>query len=192
MAWKPLVPADAARLLRGYDRPWWVGGGWALDLFLDRATRSHDDLDVVVLRQDQEVVRRHFADWELHVAHRGALTPWNGVRLELPLHGLWARRDARGPWEVELLLMESDGVRWLFRRDPRISLPLERVGLRRNGVPFLAPEIPLLYKAKHPRERDEADFRAVLPELPPDRRAWLRAALASQEPAHPWLAALAG
>jgi len=188
--WKPLVPADAARLMRGYERPWWVGGGWALDLFLGRTTRPHGDLDVVVLRDDQEWLRRHFADWDVHVAHQGSLTPWHGERLELPLHGLWARTDRDGPWELELLLMESDSERWLFRRDPRIALPLERVGLRGREIPYLAPEIPLLYKSKDPRDHDEADFAAVLPELPPDRRAWLHAAIESQEPSHPWLAEL--
>ncbi len=192
MTWKPLVPADAARLLRGYERPWWVGGGWALDLFLGRTTRPHADLDVVVLRDDQERLRRHFADWELHVAHGGTLTPWQGERLELPLHCLWARVDADAPWELELLLMESDGERWVFRRDPRITLPLERAGLRRREIPYLAPEIPLLYKSKDSREHDEADFAAVLPELPSDRRAWLHAAVATQDPSHPWLAALGG
>ncbi len=190
MEWKPLVPVDAVRLMRGYERPWWVGGGWALDLFLGRTTRPHGDLDVVVLRNDQGRLRQHFADWDVHVAHQGSLTPWCGERLELPLHGLWARADPDGPWELEFLLMESDGERWLFRRDPRIALPLERAGLRRREIPYLAPEIPLLYKSKDPRDHDEADFAAVLPELPPDRRGWLRAAIESQEPSHPWLAEL--
>jgi len=93
--WKPLVPADAARLMRGYEGLWWVGGGWAFDLFLNRTTRAHDDLDVVVLRDDQERMRQHLADWDIQVAHGGGLTPWHGERLELPLHGLWARPDRR-------------------------------------------------------------------------------------------------
>ena len=192
MEWKPLVPADAARLMRGYEGLWWVGGGWAFDLFLNRTTRAHDDLDVVVLRDDQERMRQHLADWDIQVAHGGGLTPWHGERLELPLHGLWARPDRKAPWELELLLMESDGERWLFRGDPRITLPLEQVGLRRGNIPYLAPEIPLLYKSKEPRDRDEADFVAVLPELAPQRRAWLRAAIESQDPSHPWVQVLVG
>ena len=192
MKWRPLTPDDAVRLMRGYERPWWIGGGWALDLFLDRSTRTHADLDVVVLRDDQDRLREHLVGWDLQIAHLGSLTPWRGDRLELPLHGLWGRADAAGPWEIEFLLMESDGERWLFRRDPRTTLPLADAGLRREGVPYLVPEIPLLYKSKEPRDRDETDFAAVLPQLTPDRRAWLRAAIASQDPSHPWLAALDG
>jgi hypothetical protein len=41
-----------------------------------------------------------------------------------------------------------------------------------------------------PRAHDEADFAAVAPLLPAERRAWLRDALALQDRAHPWLEAL--
>jgi len=185
--WRVLQPEDVAALLRGYARRWWIAGGWALDLFLGRQTREHADLDVVVLRDDQEALRAHFRDWELHVAHDGVLEPWDGARLELPRHGLWARRAADAPWELDLLLMETREGEWVYRRDPAIALPLERAGLVRGGIPFLAPELPLLYKSKAPRAHDEDDFAAVLPLLDDVRREWLRGAIASQDPGHPWL-----
>ncbi len=158
-AWTRLEPRDAAALMVGYTRPWWVGGGGAIDLFLGRQTREHADVDVTVLREDQEHVRRHLARWDLHVAHEGTLAPWRDERLELPVHTIWARRGDDAPWELELLLMETANGRWVFRRDPGITLPLDRIGLERDGIPYLAPEIPLLYKAKEPREQDEADLR---------------------------------
>jgi hypothetical protein len=190
MEWRRVSPHEAARLMLGYPRPWWIGGGWAIDLFLGRETREHGDVDVVVFRSDQAEAWRHFAGWDLSVAHEGRLTPWDGGRLELPVHTVWARPARDALWELELFLMESDGSRWQFRRDPRVVLDLERVGLERDGVPCLAPEIALLYKAKMPRAHDEADFAAVAPLLPAERRAWLRDALALQDRAHPWLEAL--
>lgn len=187
MEWRPLTPADAAGLMRGYERRWWVGGGWAIDLFLGRTTRPHDDVDVVVPRDEQQLVHAHFAGWDLQTAHEGRLTPWHGERLELPIHVIWCRPDPCSPWHLELLLMEVATGRWRFRRDPRITLELDRIGLVRDGIPYLAPEIPLLYKSKEPRERDEADLAAVLGELPEARRAWLAGALRLHDPAHPWL-----
>jgi hypothetical protein len=68
-AWRALEPSDAVELMRGYDRPWWVGGGWALDLFVDRRTRVNDVVDVVVRRRDQAAFRTHFNGWDLQVAH---------------------------------------------------------------------------------------------------------------------------
>jgi hypothetical protein len=58
-AWEPLHPADLAGLLARLRTPWWVCGGWAFDLFLNRETRRHDDLDVAVLRGDQPALFRY-------------------------------------------------------------------------------------------------------------------------------------
>ena len=56
-----------------------------------------------------------------------------------------------------------------------------------EGIPYLAPEIQLLYKAKGLRPKDEADFRQTLPVLSWERRTWLREALLQAHPQHPWL-----
>jgi hypothetical protein len=188
----PLDPAEVAGVLAGFDRPWWIAGGVGLDLWLGRATRAHGDVDVVVLRRDQIVLRQYLADWDLHyVTAAHTLEPWDGARLELPVHEIWGRRAPPGPWQVEFLLNEAEDDRWLYRRDPSVSLALDRAGAD-CGVPVLAPEIVLLYKAKEPRDRDEADFSVVAPELGPEQRSWLRAAIAGGHPAHPWLARLDG
>ncbi|MCI2430831.1 hypothetical protein LM602_02325 [Candidatus Acetothermia bacterium] len=57
-------------------------------------------------------------------------------------------------------------------------------------MPFLGPEIVLLYKAKHLRAHDQADFDHVHTTLSSERRHWLRQALAKCHPGHPWLAKL--
>ena len=33
----------------------------------------------------------------------------------------------------------------------------------RDGIPYLAPELVLLFKAKHPRQKDQADFDSYGP-----------------------------
>ena len=58
-----------------------------------------------------------------------------------------------------------------------------------DGIPYQRPEIALLFKAKHTREKDQADFDAVLPLLDPDARAWLADALELVHPGHPWIEA---
>ena len=90
--------------------------------------------------------------------------------------------------EIELLLDESADGFWVFRRQPDIRLPLEMT-VRRNsaGLPFLSPEIQLLYKAKDPRPRDQADFDHIAPRLDRGARAWLRDALARMDPGHAWV-----
>ncbi|GHO61437.1 hypothetical protein KSC_003290 [Ktedonobacter sp. SOSP1-52] len=64
------------------------------------------------------------------------------------------------------MVVDTSDDQWLFRRDPRIRRPLAIVGHRTNdGIPYLAPEIQLLYKAKALRPKDEADFARILPAL---------------------------
>ena len=50
----------------------------------------------------------------------------------------------------------------------------------------------LLFKAKAPRPKDEADLEAALPLLDATQRTWLRHALNLAEPASPWRSRLTG
>jgi hypothetical protein len=64
------------------------------------------------------------------------------------------------------MLDEAEGTQWVSRRAPQIRLPIERVGrTATTGIPYLAPEVQLFYKAKATRDKDEVDFDAVLPLL---------------------------
>lgn len=187
----PEAVADLPAILAGFDRPWWVAGGWAIDLFVGGAGRAHEDVEIAVLFDDQDALRAALAGWELHVAHDGRLTPWPpGDRLALPRHQLWARRADDAPWSLEILFERSDGDDWVFRRDERIRRPLSALGTVAGGLPVVAPEVQLLFKAKSPRPRDEHDFRIARPLLSEDAATWLREALALVEPGHPWLAHL--
>ena len=56
-----------------------------------------------------------------------------------------------------------------------------------DGIPYLRPEIVLLTKAKHEREKDEADLAATLPTLDGRARAWLTDAIGLVHPGHRWL-----
>ena len=115
----------AGDALAGYDRPWWIAGGWAIDLFVGARPRHHDDVDVVVLRRDQQKLAAHLEDWDIQVVvHPGGLRPWRGELLEPPVHELRARRSPDDAWTCELLLDEADGDRWVFRRDARVTFPL--------------------------------------------------------------------
>ena len=61
------------------------------------------------------------------------------------------------------MIAETIDDQWLFRRDARLCRPLSTIGRQtEDGLPYLAPEIQLLYKAKAPRPKDEADFARVL------------------------------
>jgi hypothetical protein len=60
-----------------------------------------------------------------------------------------------------------------------------------TSIPFVIPEVALLFKAKGLRAKDDTDFQRVLPALDEIRRPRLSAWLVCVHPGHPWLAALA-
>jgi hypothetical protein len=183
---------DLARTLDGAAFPWWVAGGWALDVFLGAPIRHRKDLDVAVLRRDQAALRTHLRGWDLHVAVAGTLEPWApDRRLEPPLHEIWARPAQSETWRYEFLLNESSDSQWVFRRDRRIVRDLDvLLASRRADVPFLPPELVLLFKSNDPRPTDEVDFRAVLSRLSRQARTWLGEAIALTHRGHPWVRAL--
>jgi Aminoglycoside-2''-adenylyltransferase len=189
-AWEPLRPKAVAGLLAGFAKPWWICGGWALDLFLDRETRSHDDLDVAILRCDQPDLYRYLEGWHLRYATpEHTLERWNGRRLAPPIHGIWARRSGNplAPWTCEFLLNESACDEWVFREDNAVTRPLEEIGAKSDGIPFLRPEIVLLYKATERTPKNDVDFAAVRPRLAREDRLWLCEALETRETDHPWI-----
>src|SRR4029077_17868918 len=118
LRWEALGLEAVASLMEGFPRPWWIAAGHAVELHVGRPVRSHEDVDVLFLRDDQDAVRRHLRGWDVQVAHRGKLEPWpDGTPIELPRSNLWARRDPDGPWQLQLMLAEHDGEMWWFRRD---------------------------------------------------------------------------
>jgi hypothetical protein len=178
-----------ASLFSGLQCQWFVCGGWAIDLFLNRVTRSHKDVDIAIARDDQFKVRDYLRrrGWNLEKALDGALIPWvDGERLALPVHTVWCRNDKYDPDFIELLLNEIDGDQFRFRRDQSITLARERMFFKSSsGLPVLVPEIVLLYKSNCPGEY-EADFQNTVNSLAEGSRVWLKAALNKLFAQHPW------
>lgn len=80
---------------------------------------------------------------------------------------------------------------WICRRDETIRLPYAEI-IRHtvDRIPYLIPELVLLFKAKHVRPKDQADFDGVLPLLTRTQRETLSRLLTRIHPGHTWLAAL--
>jgi hypothetical protein len=189
--WDPLDPAGLAELMRGFERPWWIVGGWSIEAFTG-APREHEDVDLSLLACDVPAFRAHLGD---------AWTPWsNGGGTLRPLSDrfpepfdaesqIWLRRDASSPWEVDLpITPDRDGL-WTSKRWSSHVAPVDDVTwVAGDGIRYLRPEITLHFKARFQRPKDEQDLEVAWPLLSEDRRAWLIEAIAAtEEPDHPWL-----
>ena len=187
--WLPLTPREAAKLLGDLPVPWWIAGGWAIDLFLGRQTRPHADTDTTLLRGTEPSLRACLPAWDIQIAHDGQFISWDGGPLVHPYHQFWARPDPKSPWALEFMLEEHRDDTWVYRRDATVTLPITRLGrTTADGVPYVCPEVALLYKARGKGiERNAADFESAVTELSAEARGWLRDALMLAHPGHAWI-----
>lgn len=191
-AWSPWRPAELARRLSGLSQPWCIVGGWALDLWHGVETRPHEDLEFTVLRGDFPVFRMALSDLHLHAVASGHVAPLPaGALPPADVTQVWCEEVAARCWRADMMLEDGTPETWVYKRDPSIREPRGKMVCQTaDGIPYLAPQAVLLFKAKYQREKDEADFARALPKLDEAQRRWLKTCVAKAHPGHDWLHAL--
>ncbi|WP_284750018.1 nucleotidyltransferase domain-containing protein [Amycolatopsis sp. RTGN1] len=190
MTWDPAPLSEVASLFSAAAVPWWVAGGYAIELAVGRAFRDHADVDVLFLRRDQLAVQEALASWEWWAADPpGTLRLWRrGEVLPPGVDDVWCRPSAAAPWRIQVMLDETDGDEWVSRRNPAVRRAVAGLGgVSAGGIPYLATEVQLFAKARGTRPKDEQDFAAALPVLDGSQRQWLADALRTTFGEHPWL-----
>lgn len=186
---------SVAQVMQDFPHLWFVSGGWAIDLYVERLTRPHKDVDLAIWRRDQRALHTYLtgSGWKLEKACEGLLEPWmEDEFVELPVHTIWCKNANAQPDFFEVLFNEADSRQFFFRRNIAITQPVREAIIQlASGLRILAPEIVLLYKANnHLLEGNRSDFEIVLPFLNSERRTWLREALDEVYPGHSWFSRL--
>jgi hypothetical protein len=185
------TPGEVARLLAGLPAPWYVAAGWALDLFRGVRTREHGDIEIAVPAARFPEVRDRFPGYVFDAVSSGRIWENAGPGVLATTHQTWLRDPATGNYLLDVFREPHDGDTWICRHDETIRLPYSQIiHCTPDGVPYLAPELVLLFKAKHARPKDEADFHAAIPHMTPAQRTTLADLLARVHPGHRWLASL--
>ena len=192
MAW---TPDQAALALEGVSAQWAVAGGWALDLWLGSQTREHEDLEIAVPAACFPEIRARLEGLglKLYAIDDGqviALEP--GEAPGSRTHQTWVMDPAVNGWRMDIFREPGDAKTWVYRRTGDLSAPRAWAnGRTAAGIPYVAPQIVLLFKAKAAREKDQEDFSNVAPHLSSEARAWLATALRTTHPGHAWIDRLA-
>ena len=189
--WEPIAVSEVFSVLDGAPFRWWISGGNALELHLKQRWRSHDDMDVGIVRDEAGLVYSWLSGWDLWAASSGELVPWHGEPLvvEREQNNVWARRVGERHWSIDFTVGSGDAAEWINRRNPAIRRGWDTAVLvDADHVPYLAPDIQLLFKSKNVRPKDDEDARQVIPSLTDDERRFLYDNLA---PGHHWRQLLA-
>ncbi|MEU6663472.1 hypothetical protein [Streptomyces sp. NPDC046821] len=185
------TPSEVAQRLAGISTPWCVAAGWALDLFRGAQTRAHGDIEIAIPAASFPEVRHRFPGYIFDAV--GSRRIWEDATPEelAGVHQTWLRDPDNGNYLLDVFREPHDGDTWICRRDERIRLPYsDIVRHTQDGIPYLAPELVLLFKAKHARRKDQSDFEATVPHMTSTQRETLAELLARVHPGHPWSAGL--
>jgi hypothetical protein len=199
---EPWSPWEVADRLTGVSTPWFVAAGWALELFHQSRTgrdgrdegewtRPHGDLEIAVPADRFPEIRDRFPGHEFDAVGSGRIWQSPTAHVLAVMYQSWVRDQETGGYRVDVFREPHDGDTWICRRDESIRIPyrdiIERTG---DGIPYLSPELVLLFKAKHLRPKDQADFDTALPLMTASRRGLLAELLNRVHPGHAWLASL--
>lgn len=184
-------PSQVAQCLTGVSAPWCVAAGWALDLFRGMQTREHGDIEIAVPAAAFPQIRDRFPGYAFDAVGSGRIWEEAAPCALAGTHQTWLRDRATGNYLLDVFREPHDGGTWICRRDETIRLPYSKIIQHTpGGIPYLAPELVLLFKAKHARPKDQADFDRTIPHMTSAQRRTLAELLVRVHPGHHWLAKL--
>ena len=178
-------PVLAVRsLLSDLTVPYWIAGGWAIDLAVGRVTRDHADVDIMLLERDEHALRTDLTQVDVQLIGRdGQPSPWPAGRRPIAALDRLILHSKNPPLPTEVLLASAVGAFWVYHRGAHcIRRPLADITRHRDGIPFLAPEVALLFKSRSNGDKDRHDIETALPALNAEQRSWLQDTLEHMPP----------
>ena len=201
--------------MTGVPVSWAVCGGYALDLFLDRTFRVHGDIDLCVFEPDRDAIVHSMLrnNWRVYEfrgqgkvrplddtssgdAGRNLMCVTDDCELvkfypceeEGLLYHQFFHTGIRRFNYVEFLFNTATETHFIFNKTAGIERERSEAIRFRQGIPYLAPEIVLLYKASQadkPEYRD--DFEQTYPSMNSESREWFFRSLEKLYPdGHRW------
>ena len=191
-------------------------GGWAIDLFIGAETRKHGDIDILAYWPERDTIIQRmqslgFQVYEMlgggKVHHITDIRHQSKMKRNIfcctqdcELVHLFETDEAdtyfldfqhTGQTKlnyIEFLFNDKEDADLLYARNPAVRLPLSDAILYRDHLPYLAPEMCLLYKSTDTeREGYQSDYDHAVARMSQCQKHWLDRALTVMYPeGHKW------
>lgn len=208
---------EANKLLNDQSFEYAVCGGFAIDLFLGNESRKHGDIDISAYWKDRNAIIEYMRSKEYEVFEmlgEGKVHRITDVNDQMYLkRNIFCQKDnceLVQLWDtsekdiyfmdfkhigltklnfVEFLFNNKSDTDFLYARNEDIKRSLEKAVLFADGIPYLAPEICLLYKSTDiMREGYQQDYEKAFEKMSREQRDWLNYALYTMYPeGHKWI-----
>ena len=184
---------------------WAICGGFALDLFLEKDTRTHSDIDICVFEKDREKILSYMLqnNWLVYEFRgQGKVRPLEGPlssetgRNLMCTNGkcdivkfypceddnlLWHEFFHTGIKEfnyLEFLFNTTNEDYFVFDKQQEIKREISKAILFNNDIPYLAPEIVLLYKSSRSENAEyHYDFEQTYSHMNAEQKMWIAKSL---------------
>ncbi|MDP9840133.1 hypothetical protein J2T09_004913 [Neorhizobium huautlense] len=112
-AWNAWTPELLFYRLRHQSSPWYVAGGWALDLWHGYQTRDHEDLEFCVLSEDVDLYRMVLCELEFFQVLNGATAHLAPATTPLPnVSQIWGADLDNQCWRVDMMIEQGTLDDW--------------------------------------------------------------------------------
>ncbi|MDE7297805.1 MAG: hypothetical protein K2N94_03105 [Lachnospiraceae bacterium] len=193
-----------------------ICGGYAVDLFLGRESRLHGDIDILAYwtERDKIILYMQSLGFEVYemlgggrAHHITDVADQKRVKRNIfcckpdcelvSLVGTEEKGifliDFRHIGQtklnfIEFLFNERTDTEFIYARNHAVRRTLEKAVLHYDNIPFLSPELCLLYKSTDTeREGYQQDYELASEAMSPEQREWLDDALGLTNPeGHKW------
>lgn len=219
---KTTLVIQANQLLKSGNFEYAIAGGRAIDLFLKYESRTHSDIDIAAFRYDRDRIiqfmwSQGFLVYEMlgggkvhRITDISEQKRRNGnlccflencsIVKVYPPDGddcCWFEFFHTGQTEldyVEFLFNDRSENHWEYAPNRGIRRELRKAILFSDDIPYLSPEICLLYKsADTEREGYQKDFELAYCAMDIEQKKWLYNMLRKMYPqGHKWLSYMQG
>jgi hypothetical protein len=212
----PLIK-QANELLKNQPFEYAFCGGFAVDLFLGFESRKHGDIDIHAYWKDRNAIIEYM--WSLgfnicemlgggkahlitdinrqSMAKRNIFCFKDGCELvqlsktsQEDIYFINFRHIGQTKLDfIEFLFNDRSDSQFLYARNHGIRRNLSKAILSSGEIPYLAPEICLLYKSTDiEREGYQQDYDMAMSKMADEQKEWLNRSLASLYPeGHKWI-----
>jgi len=166
MIWKPYSLNEVISLLSGFQ-DWFLVGGESIDIYLNRRTREHMDIDVGVLSCHAADLILILQQQGLQVfsATDGNLNEFKDSDLKNGKHNFWISDDLDFKVQVLVYSVINDNV--VFHRNPDIKWNIDSFIVEKNGIRILNPLVTFAFKVttKNVQDKDLVDIKNLMKSL---------------------------
>ena len=208
---------QANEILRNQQFEYAFCGGYAIDLFLGFESRIHGDIDISAYWKNRNNIIEHM--WKLDFlvyemlgegkAHH--ITDIENQKMikrnifcfqdtcdliqlsatdEAGIYYINFRNIGQTKLDfIEFLFNSRNDTDFIYARNNEIKRALDKAILKNEGIPYLAPEVCLLYKSTDiTHEVNQKDFDKAIVKMTDEQKDWLNDALIKTYPeGHEWI-----